>query len=121
MTRARALKQVIRARGAKTGERYTTARRRVLRALQLTAPRKGRPTDAGSKPVPVVTKGGLSDAKAREKTGYGLDPGISQGKPECVLHSLKNAWVACTNDRPIAAVPHPGTVANVFGSPSSRL
>ena len=30
MTRARALKSVIRARVAKTGERYTTARRHVL-------------------------------------------------------------------------------------------
>ena len=33
MTRARALKQVIRARAAKTGERYTTARRHTLREL----------------------------------------------------------------------------------------
>src|SRR5918995_5740301 len=33
MTRARALKQVIRARSAKTGERYTTARRHILREL----------------------------------------------------------------------------------------
>ena len=33
MTRARALKQVIRARAAKTGERYTTARRHILREL----------------------------------------------------------------------------------------
>lgn len=77
MTRARALKQVIRARAAKTGERYTTARRHVLRALQLTAPVKGRPGGREPKPapkaVPVVPKGGLSDAKTREKTGRGLD------------------------------------------------
>ena len=33
MTRARALKHTIRARAAKTGERYTTARRHVLREL----------------------------------------------------------------------------------------
>ncbi len=33
MTRARALKQVIRDRAAKTGERYTTARRHILREL----------------------------------------------------------------------------------------
>ena len=33
MTRARALKQVIRARAAKTGERYTTARRHILKEL----------------------------------------------------------------------------------------
>lgn len=77
MTRARALKQVIRARAAKTGERYTTARRHILRSLQLTAPLKGRPAGPEPKPapkaVPVVTKGGLSDAKAREKTGHGLE------------------------------------------------
>ena len=34
MTRARTLKQVIRARAAKTGERYTTARRHVLNDLR---------------------------------------------------------------------------------------
>jgi hypothetical protein len=34
MTRAAALKKVIRARAAKTGERYTTARRHVLNELQ---------------------------------------------------------------------------------------
>lgn len=34
MTRARALKEVIRARAAKTGERYTTARRHVLNELR---------------------------------------------------------------------------------------
>ena len=39
MTRARALKQVIRARAAKTGERYTTARRHVLNQLATIAPR----------------------------------------------------------------------------------
>lgn len=33
MTRARARKQVIRARAARTGERYTAARRHVLREL----------------------------------------------------------------------------------------
>ena len=38
MTRARALKEVIRARAAKTGERYTTARRHVLNELG-TAPK----------------------------------------------------------------------------------
>ena len=68
MTRARALKQVIRARAAKTGERYTTARRHVLR--ELNTPRKRSTAVA---PPAAPTKGGLSDAKAREKTGHGLD------------------------------------------------
>jgi hypothetical protein len=74
MTRARALKQLIRSRAAKTGERYTTARRHVLAGLS------GRP--AAAKPVqpakpqtpqPKAVKGGVSDAKIRERTGHGLD------------------------------------------------
>jgi hypothetical protein len=79
MTRARALKQVIRERATKTGERYTTARRHVLRGLNEP---KGSfpPTSAkatvgkhvpGPKPV-ASTKGGLSDAKSLEKTGHDL-------------------------------------------------
>jgi hypothetical protein len=80
MTRARALKQIIRARAAKTGERYTTARRHVLRALRAEPPSVAShpapvmTSDAPSaKPASATTKGGLSDAKAREKTGHGLD------------------------------------------------
>ena len=47
MTRARALKQVIRARAAKTGERYTTARRHILKDLQQRRPfSSARPTPA---------------------------------------------------------------------------
>ena len=73
MTRARALKQVIRARAAKTGERYTTARRHVLNELKKTKPAIA----LVQKPAPKSssassTKGGLSDAKAIEKTGHDL-------------------------------------------------
>ncbi len=79
MTRARALKQIIRARAAKTGERYTTARRHVLRDLQQrTAPlprpvatTATRAAAAGSSRV--SSKGSVSDAKSLEKTGHGLD------------------------------------------------
>jgi len=69
MTRARALKQAIRDRAARTGERYTTARRHVLSAA---APR---PAPAPpSRPVPPApARGTVSDAKSVEKTGYGLD------------------------------------------------
>jgi hypothetical protein len=81
MTRARALKQVIRARAAKTGERYTTARRHVLNDLgarsTTSAPPSALtlapPAPEKAAPAPVTTKGGLSDAKSREKTGHGLD------------------------------------------------
>ena len=73
MTRARALKQVIRARAAKTGERYTTARRHVLKDLQ-------HPTDPSLVPGQRRATSGrrqfqrqCSDAKALEKTGHGLD------------------------------------------------
>lgn len=65
MTRARALKQVIRARAAKTGERYTTARRQVLKGLQIV---KGAQGAQGAK-----TKSVMSDAAFLKKTGHGLD------------------------------------------------
>jgi hypothetical protein len=87
MTRARALKQVIRARAAKTGERYTTARRHVLKQLAVVQPAGGRRTedqpstrtvtapDASAKASPAIlpTKGSVTDEKSREKTGHGLD------------------------------------------------
>jgi len=73
MTRAKALKHVIRARAAKTGQRYTTARRHVLNELAKNKSAMTLVTKPESKPVPVVsTKGGLSDAKSIEKTGHGL-------------------------------------------------
>ena len=70
MTRARALKHAIRERAAKTGERYTTARRHVLAAI---APRTIAPAPA-PRPAPAApTKGSVSNAKAIEKTGHGLE------------------------------------------------
>jgi hypothetical protein len=97
MTRAAALKKIIRARAAKTGERYTTARRHVLNELQqrsaaparaqhgpsegdrnvstTTAPRaatrdtsKGSVSDATSE----TSRGSVSDATSLAKTGHGL-------------------------------------------------
>jgi hypothetical protein len=79
MTRARALKTAIRARAAKTGERYTTARRHVLDDLRhrpeavVRFPAAAPPPPKAEPVRPATTKGGLSDAKAREKTGHGLD------------------------------------------------
>jgi hypothetical protein len=70
MTRARALKEVIRARAAKTGERYTTARRHILRELN-DAPRAPQGPKAPQAPK-APTRGGLSDAKTIEKTGHDL-------------------------------------------------
>jgi hypothetical protein len=70
MTRARALKHVIRERAAKTGERYTAARRHVLAAV---APRAVAPAPPVRPASPAPTKGSVSDAKAIEKTGHGLD------------------------------------------------
>lgn len=75
MTRARALKQLIRARAARTGERYTAARRHVLKDLES----RTASTTAAMAPKPAVSKtaasstGTMSDAKSREKTGHGLD------------------------------------------------
>ena len=76
MTRARALKRTIRARAARTGERYTTARRHLLNDLD-------RPVERAAPPVPeAVTarqgppgsspKGGISDDRVRERTGHEL-------------------------------------------------
>jgi len=68
MTRAYALKQVIRARAARTGERYTTARRHVLSAMQPTSSLRA---TAGT-PTPKV-KGGLSEKTSLRITGHGLE------------------------------------------------
>jgi hypothetical protein len=73
MTRARALKHVIRARAAKTGERYTTARRHVLAELTKSKPAITLVAPAAKSVPALPTKGGLSDAKSIEKTGHGLD------------------------------------------------
>ena len=77
MTRARALKQIIRARAAKTGERYTTARRHILRELNdknsaSAQGAQGAQSAQGARSASVSTKGGLSDAKSIEKTGHDL-------------------------------------------------
>lgn len=81
MTRNRDLKALIRARAAKTGERYTTARRHVLarRARHLTdgpiatdaAGRPPVPAHGGTAPIASV-KGAVSDAATRDRTGHGL-------------------------------------------------
>ena len=73
MTRARSLKQTVRARAAKTGERYTTARRHVLAGLSKSKPAIKLVDKPAPKTAPAMpTKGGLSDAKSIEKTGHGL-------------------------------------------------
>jgi len=79
MTRARALKQTIRARAAKTGERYTTARRHILRELNhssATAKAAALQTSAlqtsAEKPSKKTTKGAISDASVLKKTGHDL-------------------------------------------------
>jgi len=74
MTRARALKQIIRARAAKTGERYTTARRHVLHDLRVQSPAAAaRPAGVEASTNAPAPRGQVSDAKARDKTGHGLD------------------------------------------------
>jgi hypothetical protein len=75
MTRARALKQVIRARAAKTGERYTAARRHVLAELQPTVvpPARPRQPTASRAAASRSSKGSVSEGKSLEITGHGLD------------------------------------------------
>ncbi|MFN8062337.1 MAG: hypothetical protein U0Q12_24510 [Vicinamibacterales bacterium] len=86
MTRARSLKLDIRTRAAKTGERYTTARRHVLEARDKAsrAARAPMAPDTSGVPAPTTaaaanvvgrarTGGATSDAVARARTGFGLD------------------------------------------------
>ena len=75
MTRARALKQAIRARARKTGERYTTARRHVLKGV-LTPVVPAAPPSPASAPRTAAggsSKGSVSERRVLEKTGRGLD------------------------------------------------
>lgn len=90
MTRARTTKSLIRARMAKTGERYTTARRHVL-AAATAAP--GTPAMPGVRPAAALTssvpapgdgavrastrpaadaRGAVSEARVVERTGHDL-------------------------------------------------
>lgn len=69
MTRARDLKAIIRTRAAKTGERYTTARRHVLAAQ---AARSSTPQARATVARTVDVKGAVSDAACHKKTGHGL-------------------------------------------------
>jgi hypothetical protein len=73
MTRARALKKLIRARAAKTGERYTTARRHVLKSLQTDRSQEASAPVTRIAAAPPPAKGSVSDDRSREKTGHGLD------------------------------------------------
>jgi hypothetical protein len=78
MTRARALKRLIRARAAKTGERYTTARRHVLKAIRGGRAETAHPESPTSPTASRAvgersSKGSVSDATSRAKTGHGLD------------------------------------------------
>jgi hypothetical protein len=72
MTRAAALKKVIRARVAKTGERYTTARRHVLNELQQRSSPPAITSPTTLRPTPAISRGSVSDTTSREKTGHGL-------------------------------------------------
>ena len=73
MTRARALKHVIRARAAKTGERYTTARRHVLKDFEISKPAIALLPKPAPKLPAVSTKAGMSDATSLKKTGHHLE------------------------------------------------
>ena len=76
MTRARALKHAIRSRAAKTGERYTTARRHVLNNLKLVSPTAApRVPEPKAAPARKTSKrdSPISEAKFVERTGHGFD------------------------------------------------
>jgi hypothetical protein len=72
MTRARALKTTIRARAARTGERYTTARRHVLGLVKAATPT---PVPEQPPAAPATTRtrtSGPSEEKFIKKTGHGF-------------------------------------------------
>ena len=78
MTRARALKHAIRTRAAKTGERYTTARRHVLNDLKLVPPGDAAPARESNTATTAARKTNrrespISETKFIEKTGHGFD------------------------------------------------
>jgi hypothetical protein len=70
MTEARKLKQIIRARSAKTGESYTAARLQILKAR---AKRKPQPAVAAppKTPGPAPAQPGLSETSVIARTGHG--------------------------------------------------
>jgi hypothetical protein len=72
MTEARKLKQAIRARSAKTGERYTAARRQILEARK-----KRKPQRTAATPVtparPAAQRSGLGEKAVVATTGHGFD------------------------------------------------
>ncbi len=72
MTRAKTLKRVIRARAAKTGERYTTARRQILKDFDVSKAATAPVATPAPQAQALPTKGSLSDAKSIEKTGHDL-------------------------------------------------
>jgi hypothetical protein len=75
MTRSRTTKSTIRARMAKTGERYTAARRHVFAATApatpLSTPSVVEPRVTRT-PVTVEARGVVSEAKVIERTGHSL-------------------------------------------------
>ena len=74
MTRDRALKHAIRARAAKTGERYTTARRQLLRARRPPTAAAPRPSVLPARPVAPAAgdKSPVADARTIANTGHDL-------------------------------------------------
>jgi hypothetical protein len=76
MTEARNLKQAIRARAAKTGERYTAARVHVLKALDKRGKHGPRPSAKPTVVAPALPSpptSGLSAKAVLAKTGRSLD------------------------------------------------
>lgn len=70
MTRQKSLKTQVRARMAKTGESYTTARRQFLGKAAASMPEKGATADA-------IKAQQVDDASVRERTGRGWDEWFS--------------------------------------------
>lgn len=79
MTQAAKLKSIIRARAARTGETYTTARRHILASRPSVGKPFPGPVQALDAPLappvkrPGMPRGEVSNAAAIKRTGHGLD------------------------------------------------
>ncbi len=70
MTDAKKLKQKIRARARKTGERYAAARRHVL--AEVNADRESKTRETAKRARRAAATGAVSDERCIEKTGHGF-------------------------------------------------
>ncbi len=108
MTRARALKQAIRARAAKTGERYTTARRHVLKTL---GPRA---TPAAPAPTAAPATSGRAACQRRRVRHQG--PREDRSRPRPLVRGARIDLAASRRGTPLRHDTWPRTTMSTAGT-----